>query len=223
MCRVLHIYQQRSGCAMSSRPEMIAPHWVLIFNELPILERQVLNHRICIHRYIVLHLPVEVTRIANRSRISVSGQREHGRSKHWEDDAAPSSCPKLGFIPKYWLTRPRWVLHCCLMPCDHAHLFQDLDSCWSPWGSFSFIGKFTWIMYSHPKKSDIWALREAWWKAIYLWRHPHITHHCSCPWPKAPRGWELSLIHYGLPSIGEERGGHPSKIHPWRKFPSIEV
>ena len=51
MCRVLHIYQQRSGCAMSSRPEMIAPHWVLIFNELPILERQVLNHSICIHIY----------------------------------------------------------------------------------------------------------------------------------------------------------------------------
>ena len=171
---------------------------------------------------------MEVTRIANHSRISVSGQREHWEDKraasHSSTNAAPSSHPKLGFIPKYWLTGARWVLPCCLMPCDHAHLFQDLDSCWSPWGSCSFLGRVTWIMYSHPKKSTIWALREAWWKAIsYLWRHPHITHHWSCPWPGAPRGWELSLIHYGLPSIGEEPGGHPSEIHPWKKFPSIEV
>ena len=33
-------------------------------------------------------------------------------------------------------------------------------------------------MYSHPKKSDIWALREAWWEAISLFvKAP--THHTS--------------------------------------------
>ena len=32
--------------AVSSGPDMIAPHCVLVFNELPTLERQVLNNSI---------------------------------------------------------------------------------------------------------------------------------------------------------------------------------